>query len=60
MPMFWYFAIVLGLPFLNRAYEHESRKFTEYAVLISAVCLTVAALYCLGAVVKKRFGKRSF
>lgn len=58
-PVFWYFAIVLGIPLLNRAYRHEGSKITEYAMLMAVVCLTVVALYCLGAAVKKKVGGRS-
>lgn len=57
-PVFWYFAIVLGIPFLNKAYEHEGRKFLEYAVLMTMVCLAIIALYCLGKFVQKQFKRR--
>ncbi|MCC8023765.1 MAG: exosortase K [Clostridium sp.] len=56
-PVFWYFAIVLGIPFLNRAYEHDRTKFMEYAVLMAAVCVTVTALYCLAVILRRRLGR---
>lgn len=57
-PVFWYFAIVLGLPFLNRAYEHNGGKFTEYALLMTAVCVAVLCLFSLGAVIWKQLFNR--
>lgn len=46
-PAFWYFAIVLGVPFLNRAYQKNSGKFYEFASLITLCCGIVLLLYCL-------------
>lgn len=43
-PVFWYFFIVLGLPFLNRAYRNNSHGFFSYAVLITCVCLSLLCL----------------
>ena len=45
VPVFWYFFIVLGIPFLNRAYERRPEAFTEYAVLLGIVCTGVLAVY---------------
>lgn len=45
-PVFWYFFITLGLPFLNRAYLKGEAQFAEFAVLITC-CLGVILLpYC--------------
>ena len=41
-PIFWYFAMTLGLPFLNRAYLKDSAKFTELTVLV--ICCLIAIL----------------
>lgn len=57
-PVFWYFAIVLGIPFLNRAYEHDSGQFSEYAALMTAVCVTILCLIFLSYVIWKKFFKR--
>ena len=46
-PIFWYFFMTLGLPFLNRAYLKGSAKFTEYAVLITCCCAVILLPYCL-------------
>lgn len=46
-PAFWYFAIVLGLPFLNRAYQKNGGKFLEFAALVAVCCMAVLLLYCL-------------
>lgn len=51
-PIFFYFAIILGIPFLNSAYRNTPAQFTEYAMLITYVCLIILALFCLGAVLK--------
>lgn len=45
-PVFWYFLIVLGLPFLNRAYEKEGEAFLQYALLLIILCLIIVALSC--------------
>lgn len=45
-PVFWYFFIVLGIPFLNRAYKTNSEKFWNYAMLITPVCLMIFFLFC--------------
>lgn len=37
-PVFWYFLLVLGVPFLNRAYQKNGPAFKEYALLVSLVC----------------------
>lgn len=45
VPVFWYFFIVLGIPFLNRAYERNREGFTEYTALLVVVCPVVAGIY---------------
>lgn len=44
-PAFWYFFIVLGIPFLNRAYADNRTGFSEYAALVSSSCLVLFFLY---------------
>lgn len=46
-PAFWYFFIVLGIPFLNRAYQKSGGQFIEYAILITSVCLPVLLIFAL-------------
>lgn len=55
VPAFWYFMIVLGIPFLNHAYTKSGEKFTGYAALISFVCLPILLLFCLIGTIRKRF-----
>lgn len=52
-PVFWYFAIVLGLPFMNRAYRDDGGRFGDYALLLTASCLFLLCLFCLGAAICK-------
>lgn len=58
-PMFWYFSIVLGIPLLNRAYRREGNQFAEYAILLTAICLILIALFCLAALIRKYTGRRT-
>lgn len=44
-PVFWYFFIVLGIPFLNRAYADNRVRFWEYAALVLTACLVLLILY---------------
>lgn len=57
-PVFWYFFIVLGIPFLNRAYRRSGKQFTEFVLLVTLCCGAVLLLYCLGAVIHRRFLSR--
>lgn len=50
-PLFWYFAIVLGIPFINRAYRNDGGRFWKYALLMTVVCMTVLCLFCLTAAI---------
>lgn len=43
-PVFWYFAIALGIPFLNGAYAGNERNFTEYTLTLGTVCLILILL----------------
>lgn len=40
-PVFWYFFIVLGIPFLNSAYRQDGGKFGQYALLVTSICMVV-------------------
>lgn len=47
-PLFWYLFIVLGVPFLNRAWMDNQRGFAEYACVILGVCLAVVGIsWCI-------------
>lgn len=53
-PVFWYFFIVLGIPFLNRAYQNGREKFMEYAILILFSCVPVLFLYIGVSILRKQ------
>ena len=55
VPVFWYFFVVLGIPFLNRAYERRPEAFTEYAGMLGIVCPLVLGVYWVFR--KAYFGK---
>jgi exosortase K len=57
-PGFWYFSIVLGIPFLNRAYRHDGEKFMEYGLLLISVCLVIMGLIFLITMIFKFFVRR--
>lgn len=52
-PAFWYFAIVLGIPFLNRAYRKRGEAFLEYTALVASCCGAILFLYCLALLIRK-------
>ena len=52
-PVFWYFAIALGIPFVNNAYSKNTNKFTELTILIICCCLIILLLYGLLFFVRK-------
>lgn len=53
-PLFWYFFIVLGIPFLNRASRRGNGQFAEFALLVALCCGTVLLLYGLGLLVRRK------
>ena len=55
IPVFLYFAITLGIPFLNGAYRNNKTNFLEHAVLVTIVCSIVILLLCLALILKKHF-----
>ncbi|WP_251205185.1 exosortase K [Acetatifactor aquisgranensis] len=57
-PLFWYFFLVLGIPFLNRAYDRSGKQFTEFALLVTLCCGFILLLYCLGALIRRQFPGR--
>jgi len=57
-PVFWYFAITLGIPILNRAYMNNGERFWEYAIFLTGACLAIFSLFCFGAVLRVHSAKR--
>lgn len=43
-PVFWYLAMVIGLPFLVRIYRGQWEGFGQYVLLVSCVCAAVAVV----------------
>lgn len=46
-PMFWYFAITLGIPLLRRAYRNDFRSFAEYVGLMTGICTVVIGFFAI-------------
>lgn len=49
-PVFWYFTIALGIPFLNGAFGNNQKAFTEYALILAGTGLLLllpAGFACL-------------
>ncbi len=46
-PAFWYFALTLGLPFLNRVYKGSMAGFTEFAILVMGCCALIMLPYII-------------
>lgn len=57
-PIFWYFSIALGIPFLNKAYKNHYENFMEYAMLMATVCFSILSLFFLVSMIRKHFSKR--
>lgn len=53
-PIFWYFFIVLGIPFMNGAFQNNPKSFVEYAALMTVVCFAIVSVYCLLSLFKTR------
>lgn len=53
LPVFFYFSVTLGIPFLNGAYGNDSVKFLEHAMIVSGVCFCVIAAVCLLLILSK-------
>ena len=46
-PVFWYFVLTLGLPFLNRVHGDGMAEFTEFAVLVTGCCVLILMPYVI-------------
>lgn len=57
-PVFWYFFIVLGVPYLHGANRRNTKNFREYAVLITLVCITVLCMLSLPGLVRRQLSHR--
>lgn len=57
-PAFWYLFIVLGIPFLNKAYRKSGAQFTDFALLVAGCCSIILLLYALSVLAWKGFHRR--
>ena len=53
-PVFWYFFMTVGLPFLNRAYLNDTAEFMEYTVLITCCLALILLPYCFLSLLNSR------
>lgn len=60
IPVLIYFAITLGIPFLNGAYRNNRTNFMEHVVVVTVVCSIIILLLCLVFILKKYFKKKVF
>lgn len=58
-PVFWYFSIVLGIPFLGRAYQKSGSAFTDFCLLVTFCCGIVLLLYGLTFLICRRLKGRN-
>ena len=59
-PVFWYFLVTLGLPFLNKAYLNDTAKFTEFAALIVCCAAMILLPYFLFSAVRILLRNKTF
>lgn len=57
-PLFWYFTIVLGIPFLNRASRRSNGQFAEFAFLVCLCCGSVLFLYSMALLICRKLRGR--
>lgn len=46
-PVFWYFVMVLGVPFLGRLYRNDWNGFWQYALLVTGICIFLVLMFGL-------------
>lgn len=47
MPVFWYFMMALGVPFLGRLYRNDWNGFWQYALLVTGICIFLVLMFGL-------------
>lgn len=60
VPVFLYFAITLGIPFINGAYRNNRTNFVEHAVIITVVCSLVIILLFLVFSLRKNKSSQTY
>jgi exosortase K len=53
IPVLMYFAVTLGIPFINGAFRNNRADFLEHAVLVIAVCAVVIFIWVFLTILKK-------
>lgn len=57
-PVLCYFSVTLGIPFLCRIYRNSWEHFPDYAMLVTAICLTVLLCFGLSDAIRRQIGSR--
>lgn len=57
-PVLCYFSVTLGIPFLCRIYRNSWEHFPDYAMLVTAICLTVLLCFGLSDAILRQIGSR--
>ena len=58
LPVLCYLGITLGIPLVNRLYKNNNENFAEYALLLTAACLTICLIYGIIRYILMRFAER--
>lgn len=58
LPVFFYFSITLGIPFLNGAYRTDPAKFLEFTALVAGVCFMVLVAVTTITTLRRLFFQR--
>ena len=55
VPVFWYFVMVLGIPFAGRLYRNDWTGFWQYTVLVISICSCVMLLLLMHMGIHKKY-----
>jgi exosortase K len=55
IPVFWYFAMVLGIPAIGRWYRSDWTGFLQYTVLVTGVCMLIVLFIWLAGRMRTLF-----
>lgn len=47
IPVFWYVAMVLVIPFLSRLYHNEWNGFGQYVLIVTGICAVIVLFFAL-------------
>jgi len=57
VPIFWYFVMILGVPFVKRLYQNDWGGFWQYALLVTGVCVLIILVFGLLAGTARVIGR---